>query len=342
MPLSPLPLRRIRRPWRLFFILTGVVLVVIVGGAAFAGWTISRVADAQLVKIPSAFPAPSLRPTVAPSVTAQNGGTPQNILLLGSDTRGSIGDTINNLKGQRSDTIMVVHVSADRSEVNVMSIMRDSWVPIPGHGEAKINAALSWGGVPLAVQTVESLLGTRIDHVAVVDFAGFQTLTNAVGGITVDNPIAFDPIHLKGQHFTKGPVHLTGVQALAFVRERYAFADGDFQRVRNQQLVITAIANKIMSADTLTSLPKLSALFTAVTSYVAVDEGLTAEYLAGLGLELRDTQSVRFFTMPTQGTGTSSDGQSIVNVDWATLSTVQHDFQNDTLQDFQPERQTMQ
>src|SRR5690606_19084889 len=76
-------------------------------------------------------------------------GGAQNILLLGSDTRGAISESLDSASGNRSDTMMVVHVSADRQDIHVMSIMRDSWVTLPGRGEAKMNAALAYGGVPL-------------------------------------------------------------------------------------------------------------------------------------------------------------------------------------------------
>lgn len=83
---------------------------------------------------------------------------------------------------------MLAHVPADRQHVYLMSIMRDSWVEVPGHGRAKINAAYSWGGVALTTETVEQLLDIRIDHVAEIDFAGFEDMTDALGGVTVDSP----------------------------------------------------------------------------------------------------------------------------------------------------------
>ena len=89
--------------------------------------------------------------------------------------------------------MMLVHIPADRKGAYVTSIMRDTWLDIPGHGKAKINAAFAYGGVPLAVQTLEGLLDTRIDHVAAIDFEGFKGLTDALGGVEINNPIAFSP-----------------------------------------------------------------------------------------------------------------------------------------------------
>ena len=231
---------------------------------------------------------------------------------------------------------MVVHVSADRQNVTVMSIMRDSWVDIPGHGEAKVNAALAYGGVPLAVQTVESLIGSRIDHVAIVDFESFKGLTDAVGGVDVDNPIGFESSHLKGHTFPQGVVHMNGDEALAFTRERYAYSDGDYQRVRNQQLVVKALISKVLSADTALNPGRLTEVIGAVAPYLTVDAGLTSGYAAGLGLEMRDVRAgdITFFTAPTLGTGTSDDGQSIVVLDEAGLAEVQAAFRDDTLAAF--------
>src|SRR5690606_401872 len=106
-----------------------------------------------------------------------------------------------------------------------MSIMRDNWVNIQGHGEAKINAAVAYGGIPLAVNTVENFIDARIDHVALIDFESFKGLTDAVGGVTVNNTIAFDSINGgHGFSFAQGEITLNGDEALAFVRERYAFS----------------------------------------------------------------------------------------------------------------------
>ena len=95
-----------------------------------------------------------------------------------------------------------------------MSIMRDSWVEIPGRGDNKINAALAIGGVPLTVQTVENLLDTRIDHVAVLNFEGFAAITDVLGGVTVNNERAFTPNTLPDTRIPDGGVAINGEGAL--------------------------------------------------------------------------------------------------------------------------------
>jgi len=320
--------------------------VIAVGGSIVYILYLGSSFDAATQKIPQVFPAETVRPptsTPAPVSAGATAATAQNILLIGSDTRGSIDGSIGDLTGQRSDTIMILHVPADRKHLYVMSILRDSWLDIPGHGQAKVNAALAFGGMPLAVQTVEGLIGVRIDHVVVADFSGFKEVTDALGGVAVANPVGFVSSKIEGHYFAQGTVKLTGTEALAFVRERYAFADGDFQRVRNQQAFLKAMLGTALSASTLSNPLRVNALVGAVAPYLAVDSGFTAAYVAGLAVELRDVRvdDVTFFTMPTNGTGTSSGGQSIVNIDWDALSAVKQAFVTDTLGSYEPEIQSM-
>ncbi|TFD21986.1 LytR family transcriptional regulator [Cryobacterium sp. TMT4-10] len=331
-----------RRGWRIALVAIAAVVLLVGGAAGVYAWTLSNTFDSQTVKIPDVFPDEASRPPAATGDAGNgDGATGQNILLLGSDTRGANDGSIADLTGQRSDTIMVVHVPANGKSLYVMSIMRDSWVDIPGRGEAKINAAMSYGGVPLAVQTIEGLLGARIDHVAIVDFTGFKGITDALGGVDIDNPVGFDA---GGEHFAQGVHRLNGTEALAFVRERHAFADGDFQRARNQQAFIKAVLGKSLTAETLTNPARISELVGAIAPYLAVDDGLNSAYVAGLAVQLRDVRvgDVTFFTLPTTGTGTSPDGQSIVVVDQEKLKAVQQGFQTDTLDAYQPEDQTIE
>jgi LCP family protein required for cell wall assembly len=325
---------RVRRhPWRTAAVVVGVLALVGGGSVAAYAMEVGQTWDQKTVKLANAFPAAELRPeAAAPSADP----VAQNILVLGSDTRGVTNTTIDGLEGQRSDTIMVVHIPADRQHITVMSIMRDSWVDIPGYGEAKINAALSFGGVPLAVQTIEGMIGARIDHVAVVDFAGFRGVTDALGGVDVYNTTPFASSKMPGKTFERGMQPMNGKEALAFVRERYAFIDGDFQRARNQQEFAKGVMSEVMNAAILTNPGRIGALVSAIAPYLVVDSGFDAAYVGQLALELHDVTptDVSFFTAPTSGTGTSSDGQSIVNVDWDAFVAVKAAFQSDSAEDF--------
>jgi LCP family protein required for cell wall assembly len=268
---------------------------------------------------------------------AAGGTAPLNILVMGSDSRGATpGQALSGgNSNQRADTLMLVHIPADRSRIFAVSLMRDLWVGIPGYGNAKINAALAYGGVPLMVQTVESLLHQRIDHVAMIDFEGFKGMTDALDGVEVNIPQPFVSLH-GNFSFAQGPVLLDGEHALAFVRERYAFIDGDYQRVRNQQAFVKALLAKNLSAGTLLNPFKISDALSAISPFISVDSGLDAATLGRLGLELRDVRpdDLFMFTLPTAGTGTSSDGQSIVLPDWEAVAAMSQALAGDSLDTF--------
>src|SRR5207248_207934 len=117
-----------------------------------------------------------------------------NILLLGSDSRNPDNDK-NNTDQSRSDTIILMHIQADHKHAYLISIPRDLYVPIPDHGRDKINAAFAYGGLPLVIQTVEGLTGVHIDHLAIIDFAGFEKVTDALGGVDMNVEKTITSIH---------------------------------------------------------------------------------------------------------------------------------------------------
>lgn len=318
---------------------TGIVivsLIVLLGIAAGIVYAMVAGSYNEITRV-SIEQDPSLqRPSATKVEPGEN--APINVLLLGSDSRETTDPTAtaSDLKGFRSDAIMVAQVSPDRKHVTVMSIMRDNWVEIQGHGEAKINAAVAYGGLPLAVNTVENFIGARIDHVALVDFASFKRLTDAVGGVTVHNDIAFTNQNGGDSTFEAGDITLDGTEALQFVRERYAFADGDYQRARNQQAYLAGLMKKVLSAETLGNPGRMVDTFNALKPYLILDESLSMPAAVSLGYELRNLRSgnIAMLTSPTLGTGTSADGQSIVLPDWDELANVQAAFQNGTLADY--------
>src|SRR5699024_7644664 len=259
----------------LFWVL-GSFLVVLLIASGIVWAALSKLGGFE--KIDNAFPEDGLRPEV--SVPAEGEDDPAlNILILGSDSRADTTTPVLDDIGNRADTIMVAHIPSDRSGVQIMSIMRDSWLEIPGHGHAKINAAMAYGGVPLMVQTVEGLIDQRIDHVAVVDFNGFQNMTDALGGVEINNPRSFS---VSGTQFAQGPINLNGEEALKFVRSR-DFSDGDYTRVEYQQLFMKSMAGEVLSRDTLTNPGKLNELVEATTPYVALDGDFGAGTTVGLG-----------------------------------------------------------
>ncbi|MCC9204391.1 LCP family protein [Arthrobacter sp. zg-Y769] len=308
---SPEPRRGKRHPVRnTMLVLLTLVLVAAVAAGGYL-WHLARTFDNGTNTIADALP--ENRPEKAAAAEGS-----QNILLMGSDTRDpASGDA-------RSDAMMLVHVPGDRSGVYVMSIMRDTWVEMPGHGEQKINAAMAIGGVSLTVDTVQTLFDIPIDHVAIIDFEGFQGLTDALDGVTLNNEVAFQSEGAQGEYFAAGPITVEGESALKYVRERYAFTDGDYQRVKNQQAFLSGVISGVLNKATLTNPVKVSNVVGAISPYLSVDEELDASAAGALALGLRNVRAgdVHMFTLPNAGVGTSSDGQSIVVPDYAAIAEI--------------------
>ena len=316
--------------WLRNTMITILVLLLAVAGVAGAYvWQLNN-SFSQAERVPDVEIFPEVENRV------ENVEGPRNILLLGSDTRGEVGDDIEDISGQRSDTIMVMHIPGDSSSVQVMSIMRDNWVQLPDQRYAKINAALAVGGIPMLVETVEGLIQDQIDHVAIIDFEGFKGLTDALGGVTINNPIEFSS---RGSYFPAGEITLQGEDALNYVRDRYSFSDGDYQRVRNQQTFIKGVMGELLSKDTLTNPSRIQDVVKSLSPFLLTDSGLNGSYLVSEGLALRNVRpgDMRFFTSPTLGTGTSNDGQSIVLPDWDAWEKLGEHFKNDTVAEWDPD-----
>ena len=258
-------------------------------------------------------------------------GPGKNILLLGSDTRS--GSEAAQVSGSRADSIMIMHIPADGKGVYLVSIMRDTWVNIPGYGSAKINAALNYGGISLQVATVENLLGIKIDHVAEIEFEGFKALVNSVGGVDVQVPFNFD---INIWSFKQGMQHMDGGAALAFVRARYQFADGDYQRVRNQRAFLRGLYNTMKAKGALSNVGSFQSAVESIAGYMRVDSGLDAAQIAQIAapvLTSGDT-TMRMTTLPNAGPGWSYDGQSIVIVNQAANANLSYALQHDSMDQF--------
>lgn len=319
----PAKKKRRRWPWVIVFAVVGLLVLAAAAAVVYFSYLSSRYDQAE--RIPEKEVFPSVRPV-------DTNPEAMNILLLGSDARQGTNASMDDIRGQRADTIMLVHLPADRSGAQVVSIMRDNWVEIPGQGENKINAALALGGVPLLVQTVEGIYDVPIDNVAIIDFAGFKGLSEALDGVTLENEIAFSA---GGYTYPQGEITVRGEEALRYVRERYSFPDGDYQRVKNQQAFIKGLVGKLISSDTLTNPVRIADTVNALSPYLSVDAGLDAQTVAGIGLELRSLRAddIVFLTSPTLGTSTA-DGQSIVLPDWTGIGELSAALQNDTVPEY--------
>lgn len=312
---------RQRRPrWRrvlTVLLVSGLVL----GGLMLGGaWYLSDRYLGNIDRIPNVFAAldESERPP-APTPAPGQDDPPVTFLLVGSDSRTgeqTTGDDRTADPGsQRSDVLMLLQVSGDREEGFAISIPRDSWVPIPGNGVNKINAAYAFGGPTLLIQTVEQLTNIRIDHYAAIDFIGFKTMTDALGGVEVR---VAETTSQFGVTFTKGVNQLNGDEALAYVRQRYDLPGGDFDRVQRHQNYLRAVMANVARDNLLTDPTRLDDFMLAVTSAVSVDDELSDGDLLRLALSLRDLKpdDVSFLTMPVAGIGTEGRA-SVVYVDEA-------------------------
>ncbi|KRF14331.1 LCP family protein [Nocardioides sp. Soil796] len=262
-----------------------------------------------------------------------NKGDAVNILLLGSDAGKKIaGESADTSLAEdvdaeewpngkyRSDTIMVVHISANRKHVYVVSIPRDTFTMIyddngePTH-KNKINAAFSAYGPVGTLSTVEHLTDVRLDHVAIIDWAGFKDLSTAVGGVPVTIPETF---YDEKQDVTwkAGKYNLKGEKALQYVRTRHGLLRGDFDRIDRQQNFLRSLMTKVLEAGTLTKPRQFSDTLSAITDHLTVDMDWENGDLRGLALSLRGTKAedVKFMTVPIAATPTIDKYGSIVEL----------------------------
>lgn len=244
-----------------------------------------------------------------------------NFLVLGSDSRDggmSAGGKASQPSPGSTDVIMIVQVTGDRLGVNAMSIPRDTWVDIPGHGEGKINAAYAIGGPELAIEIVQNTVGIRIDHFMLVDLEAFKALTEELGAVTITT--------------AAGPQTLSGKQALEFVQTRGTLPGGDLDRVRRQQAWIEAILREVFDRDVLNDPAKLTGMLNAGLSHSWVDQSLTFDSLFSLAVECRNVRpaSVQFFTAPAIPLGNvGPQGQWIAELDQERMDRVSAAWRRD-------------
>lgn len=306
--------QRIKRLVLLFV----VFLFLIVATAAVGYYWYTSKIDKQITRLDNPFK--KMDEKSRPQTTDNKA---VNILVLGSDSRSSNGDLKKWVNGgQRSDVMMLVQFSGDNQHINVLSIPRDSWVPIEGHGDGKINWAFSFGGAPLAIKTVEDLTGVRIDHFALVDFTSFVQLTDALGGVQIST-------------VTEGKKQYNGQEALAFVRQRYHLPNGDFDRGRRHQAWMRAIISQARNGQSLDSVSKVDELIKIVTKSIAVDDNFTFSDMRSLAMKMHSIPSsnINFLTMPHLGTKMVGT-QSTVTVDKELLGELSKAWQEDRADKF--------
>jgi LCP family protein required for cell wall assembly len=254
----------------------------------------------------------------------------QNYLLVGSDTRAGLTQaeldslhlgkvTADNAGGRRSDTMILLHVSAQGQKATMISLPRDSFVTIPAYTDDKgvhhaashnkLNAAYEKGGAALAVATVELATHVRIDHYIEVGFDGFVRMVDALGSIDVCAPKAVSDKN-SGLVLHAGINTLNGAQALAFVRARYIDATADIGRMHRQQQFLGAIFRKATSQSILLNPIKLTGFLNATLTNVRLDKDLTRDDLVNLATSTHglSASNVVFATVPLSSINYKADG----------------------------------
>ena len=230
------------------------------------------------------------RAVTLPAFSGQSAGT--NWLIAGSDGRDGLTDSqIRALHvgfdfgTSNSDSLMLLHMGSGKPVL--ISIPRDSYVPIPGFGDNKINAALGFGGPSLLIKTVENVTGLRIDHFVEIGFTGLVSVVDDVGGVRICLKSALQDTD-SGTNLKAGCQNLDGAQALAFVRDRHSFADEDLQREQDQRAFLKALLDKATSPgvflNPFTALPFAADSASAVT----LDKGSSLYDLYQAVMALRD------------------------------------------------------
>jgi polyisoprenyl-teichoic acid--peptidoglycan teichoic acid transferase len=316
---------RKRRTW-LAAVLTAVALLLVgalIAGAVYA-FSIDQAVNDNLRHSSGQLPGETPTAKGEKARPAKASGEAINYVLMGSDSR-----DVGNAGNGRSDVLMVMHLAADRKSAYLISFPRDMYVPIPGHGKNKINAAFAFGGPALTVRTLEGLLDTRMDHVALIDFVGFIKLTEELGGVRVYNKYGSVS---GGYNFPVGNVTLKGEEALAYVRERHQLPHGDLDRAERQRAVLQAILAKGLAKDTVSNPAKFVSFARGVALHVTVDDQLTEKELRKTALSLRmGPNDVHMLQAPISGFGTSPTKQSIDIVDKKKLAQLASALQSDEM-----------
>ena len=304
----PAPRTRHRRPRRRRGVTAAVLATaLVVAGATLAGtvFAAAQKYDSNVARI-DAFTRGGTGQLTRPRPRVDG---PLTFLVVGSDSRASNPNDAAELAatgGQRTDTIMLIHLQRDQKHGYVVSIPRDTFVDIPpgpgwSGGKGKINAAFHYGGVPLLVHTIEDFTEAQVDHVVVIDFRGLERVVDALGGIDVTVTRSVRDSQTKAE-FTKGLNHLDGKQALDYVRQRFGLPEGDFDRIKRQHQFLFALLDKAGSTGTLANPVKLDAFLDAASESITVDNELQ---IIDLAVQLRSLRPAdfTFLTTPIAGYG---------------------------------------
>lgn len=293
------------RPLGLGWIVVLALVTVSIAGLALLGtsWLEVQRFSRKIERIPGAFTQPEADRPAKPLATERS----VNLLVAGLDGD----DRANAERGARSDAIMVLHLDADREKAWLVSIPRDAWVSIPGHGENKANAAYSLGGPALFVQTLEQMTALRFDHLVVIDWTGFRRLTDAMGGVPLSLGAANAATPDSGAAGVA--LEMSGNMALEYVSARKTLPNGDFDRIRRQQHYLRALLARALERHTLSEPAAVRDVAVALGEAVRVDAGLTTAELMRIVDATRrlGIDDVTFLTAPVSHTGQEGEASVV-------------------------------
>jgi LCP family protein required for cell wall assembly len=312
--------RRWLRPRRIIGMIALFLVVVIIASVGMYFYVNSKLHESDVLVDYNGRPAASA-------------GT--NWLIAGSDSRQGLTRSqerklatgpLSAAAGERSDTIMILHIPSGGGQPVLVSIPRDSYVPIPGYGSSKINAAFDLGGPKLLAETIQNVTGLHIDHYIGIGFGGFVSVVNAVGGVRMCLPGPMvDP--KAGLNLKAGCQTLDGDQALGYVRTRN-FALSDLQREQDQRLFLKALLSKITSPTVMLNPFAIIPAATGSANTLTVSQGTSVYQLMQVAFALRnpETTTVPLANLDYQ---TPNDG---VAVQWNQSQALQlfNDLKTDT------------
>ena len=260
-------------------------------------------------------------------------GAGSNWLITGSDSRQGLTrkqerkyHTGVDISGQRSDTILLLHIPGNGGPAVLVSLPRDSYVRIPGYGYNKLNAAYSFGGPKLLAQTVQNATGLRIDHYMGIGFGGLVNVVDSVGGVTM---CFKHPLHdaASGLHLHKGCQTLSGGKALSFVRTRHQFATQDLQREQNQRVFMKALLSKMTSPGVMFNPFALVPAALGSVGALIVDEGTHLNQLVSVAFALRSPETT---TVPVANSNLITPQGDAVQWNKAQAARLFRDLNSDT------------
>ena len=293
-------------------VLACLLAVVIVAGAAVGSLWLSA---SGIHRSPSLLPARDV---------AGSPGVPGslNLLLVGNDTHRA---------GASATVLLVVHVDSSRQRVDVVSLPRNLRVTAADGSPTKLSQRYADGGAAAVTQSVEELLGIRIDHVALTWLDGMSRLIDMLGGVPVDNPVQ----ETTGDYtFVRGPITLTGPGALAFVRQDDTNIGG-IDREESQRLVLQGIVERLLTSKALLNPGTVKAVLDQLAGDIVVDSGLDARALVELFVDVRllsTQQRPETIKLPTAGAGVTDAGLSYLLPDQARVAALGRALNTDAME----------